>query len=65
MEDGSEGDKNKTPEGAAATESKSKRKMKTAAQLEVLENTYKGLSFLIFNFTSLLQCLIFTVMVCS
>ncbi|XP_013597849.1 PREDICTED: uncharacterized protein LOC106305959 [Brassica oleracea var. oleracea] len=42
MEDGSEGDKNKTPEGAAATESKSKRKMKTAAQLEVLENTYKA-----------------------
>ncbi|CAA7017472.1 unnamed protein product [Microthlaspi erraticum] len=32
-----EAEKNKTPEGA---ESKSKRKMKTAAQLEVLENTY-------------------------
>ncbi|CAH8337883.1 unnamed protein product [Eruca vesicaria subsp. sativa] len=42
MEDGSEADKNKTPEGVAATESKSKRKMKTAAQLEVLENTYKA-----------------------
>ncbi|KAJ0262642.1 Homeobox-DDT domain protein RLT2 [Hirschfeldia incana] len=40
MEEGSEADKNKTPEGA--TESKSKRKMKTAAQLEVLENTYKA-----------------------
>ncbi|XP_018483497.2 homeobox-DDT domain protein RLT2 isoform X2 [Raphanus sativus] len=43
MEDVSEADKNKTPEGGgAATESKSKRKMKTAAQLEVLENTYKA-----------------------
>uniref|UniRef100_M4EY35 Homeobox domain-containing protein n=1 Tax=Brassica campestris TaxID=3711 RepID=M4EY35_BRACM len=43
MEDGSEADKNITPEGAAAaTESKSKRKMKTAAQLQVLENTYKA-----------------------
>ncbi|KAG2262034.1 hypothetical protein Bca52824_069113 [Brassica carinata] len=43
MEEGSEADKNKTPEGGgAATESKSKRKMKTAAQLEVLENTYKA-----------------------
>lgn len=50
MEDGSEADKNITPEGAAAaTESKSKRKMKTAAQLQVLENTYKGvLSFFFF-----------------
>lgn len=38
-----EAEKNKTPEGA---ESKSKRKMKTAAQLEVLENTYAGLLFL-------------------
>lgn len=37
MEGGSE---KTTPEGG---ESKSKRKMKTAAQLEVLENTYAGL----------------------
>ncbi|CAH2046509.1 unnamed protein product [Thlaspi arvense] len=40
MEGGSEAEKNKTPEGPA--ESKSKRKMKTAAQLEVLENTYSA-----------------------
>lgn len=46
MEDLSEADKNKTPEGGGgATESKSKRKMKTAAQLQVLENTYKGFVF--------------------
>lgn len=51
MEDVSEADKNKTPEGGgAATESKSKRKMKTAAQLEVLENTYKGFVFCLFFF---------------
>lgn len=51
MEGGSEeAEKNKTtPEGGGG-ESKSKRKMKTAAQLEVLENTYAGLClcFLIF-----------------
>jgi len=39
MEGGSE---KTTPEGCGG-ESKSKRKMKTAAQLEVLENTYSGL----------------------
>ncbi|KAF8409189.1 hypothetical protein HHK36_005263 [Tetracentron sinense] len=36
MEAGSEGDKKKPPEG----ENKSKRKMKTASQLELLEKTY-------------------------
>lgn len=45
MEGGSEAEKNKTtPEGV---ESKSKRKMKTAAQLEVLEKTYAGLFFIL------------------
>lgn len=61
MEDLSEADKNKTPEGGggAATESKSKRKMKTAAQLEVLENTYKGfVFFFFFNFLILTPLLL-------
>lgn len=39
MEAGSEGEKKKKPpEG----ESKTKRKMKTASQLEILEKTYAG-----------------------
>jgi hypothetical protein len=38
---GSEGEKKKPPEG----ENKTKRKMKTASQLEILEKTYAGLCF--------------------
>lgn len=47
---GSEGEKKKPPEG----ENKTKRKMKTASQLEILEKTYAGLSFFFFlnNFLS-------------
>lgn len=39
MEGGSEAEKMKPPEG----DTKSKRKMKTASQLEILEKTYAGL----------------------
>lgn len=38
MEPGSEGEKKQPAEG----EPKSKRKMKTASQLEILEKTYAG-----------------------
>jgi hypothetical protein len=49
MEGGSDGEKKKPPEG----ETKSKRKMKTASQLEILEKTYAGLfcSVLFFSTT--------------
>ena len=40
MEAGSEGEKKNPPEGEK--ENKTKRKMKTASQLETLEKTYAG-----------------------
>lgn len=49
MEGGSEAEKMKPPEGG---EGKSKRKMKTASQLEILEKTFAGLiNFLAFIFS--------------
>lgn len=41
MEAGSEGEEKKPPEG----ENKTKRKMKTAAQLEILEKTFASQYF--------------------
>lgn len=46
MEAVSEGEKKNPAEG----ETKSKRKMKTASQLEILEKTYAGLCFCSFHF---------------
>lgn len=46
---GSEGEKKKPPE----VENKTKRKMKTASQLEILEKTYAGLFVCLFVFLSL------------
>lgn len=48
MEGASEGEKKKPAEGG---DTKTKRKMKTASQLEILEKTYAGLC--IYNFWAL------------
>lgn len=50
MEVSSEGEK-KPPPPVEAT--KTKRKMKTASQLEILEKAYMGVWFLCYNFFSL------------
>lgn len=56
MEGGSEAEKTKPPEGV---EGKSKRKMKTASQLEILEKTFAGLiNFLAFFFVPLTTSLL-------
>lgn len=46
------GKKKKPPEGENNDNSKTKRKMKTASQLEILENTYAGFCIFSLNFCS-------------